>query len=150
MNKLRVCHSSSLLLACPVFYIFRNSSIIDKDARPYLSHHVPRQAPMVSTGDIEPAAIVTKLRQALSATTDLSNERAGLEEALKVEKNRDNILPRIMSSSGNYDGLFREEMRKYDKLKVHGRREIHYIMLYNISGSEQNSLEPLDFLILTL
>ena len=73
---------------------------------------------MVSTGDVEPAAIVTKLRQALAAITELSNERAGLEEALKVEKNRDNILPRIMSSSGNYDSLFREEIRKYDKLKV--------------------------------
>ena len=73
---------------------------------------------MVSTGEVEPAAIVTKLRQALAAITDLSNERAGLEEALKVEKNRDNILPRIMSSSGSYDALFREEIRKYDKLKV--------------------------------
>lgn len=73
---------------------------------------------MVSTGEVEPAAIVTKLRQALAAITDLSNERAGLEEALKVEKNRDNILPRIMSSSGSYDSLFREEIRKYDKLKV--------------------------------
>lgn len=73
---------------------------------------------MVSTGDVEPAAIVTRLRQALSAINDLSNERAGLEEALKVEKNRDNILPRIMSSSGNYDSLFRDEIQKYDKLKV--------------------------------
>ena len=86
---------------------------------------------MVSTGELEPAAIVTKLRQALAAITDLSNERAGLEEALKVEKNRDNILPRIMSSSGSYDGLFREEIRKYDKLKVSCR--CHCISCCNAS-----------------
>ena len=73
---------------------------------------------MLSTGEVEPAAIVSKLRQALTAVNDLSSERAALEEALKVEKNRDNILPRIMASSGNYDALFREEIRKYDKLKV--------------------------------
>lgn len=79
---------------------------------------VAAQAPMVSTGDVEPAAIVTQLRQALGKVDELSNERAGLEEALKVEKNRDNILPRIMASSGGYDALFKEEIRKYDKLKV--------------------------------
>lgn len=76
------------------------------------------QAPMVSTGDVEPAMIVNKLRQALASINDLSAERASLEEALKVEKNRDNILPRIMSISGNYDALFRDEISKYDKLKV--------------------------------
>ena len=73
---------------------------------------------MVSTGEVEPAVVVTKLRQALSSINELSAERASLEEALKVEKNRDNILPRIMSISGNYDALFREEIAKYDKLKV--------------------------------
>lgn len=73
---------------------------------------------MVSTGDVEPAMIVNKLRQALSSINELSSERASLEEALKVEKNRDNILPRIMSISGNYDALFRDEISKYDKLKV--------------------------------
>ncbi len=73
---------------------------------------------MVSTGEVEPSTIVTRLRQALAAIGELSSERAGLEEALKVEKNRDNILPRIMASSGNYDALFREEISKYDKLKV--------------------------------
>ena len=44
--------------------------------------------------------------------------RAALEEALKVEKNRDNILPRIMAMSSGYDALFREELRKYEALKV--------------------------------
>ena len=42
------------------------------------------QAPMVNVGNEEPAAIVTKLRQALDAVSRLSSERAAIEEALKV------------------------------------------------------------------
>ncbi|KAK9909798.1 hypothetical protein WJX75_007558 [Coccomyxa subellipsoidea] len=80
---------------------------------------MPRlQAPMVSTGSEEPATIVTKLRQALDAIGRLSSERAALEEALKVEKNKDNILPRIMAVSGSYDKLFAEELKKYEPLKA--------------------------------
>lgn len=37
---------------------------------------------------------------------------------LQVEKNKDNILPRIMAVSGSYDKLFAEELKKYDPLKV--------------------------------
>ena len=77
------------------------------------------QAPMVNTGSEEPAQIVTKLRQALDAVNRLSSERAALEEALKVEKNKDNILPRIMAVSGAYDRLFTEELKKYEPLKVY-------------------------------
>lgn len=79
------------------------------------------QAPMVNVGSDEPAQIVTKLRQALDAVNRLSAERAALEEALKVEKNKDNILPRIMAVSGSYDRLFAEELKKYDPLKVHSQ-----------------------------
>jgi hypothetical protein len=39
---------------------------------------------MVSVGAEEPAAIVTKLRQALAAADRLATERAALEEALKA------------------------------------------------------------------
>ncbi len=35
-----------------------------------------------------------------------------------MEKNKDNILPRIMAISGSYDRLFAEELRKYDPLKA--------------------------------
>ena len=73
---------------------------------------------MVNVGSDEPAQIVTKLRQALDAVNRLSAERAALEEALKVEKNKDNILPRIMAVSGSYDRLFAEELKKYEPLKV--------------------------------
>ena len=37
-----------------------------------------------------------------------------------MEKNKDNILPRIMAVSGSYDKLFAEELKKYDPLKVCG------------------------------
>ena len=36
---------------------------------------------MVSVGDVEPAVVVTTLRQALDAINGLSNERASLEQA---------------------------------------------------------------------
>ena len=73
---------------------------------------------MVSVGEVEPAAVVATLRSALDAIGRLSSERAALEEALKVEKNKDNILPRIMAAGGSHDKLFAEEMRKYEPLKA--------------------------------
>ena len=75
---------------------------------------------MVSVGEVEPAAVVGTLRQALDAIGRLSAERAGVEEALKVEKNKDNILPRIMAAGGQHDKLFAEELKKYEPLKVRG------------------------------
>ena len=35
----------------------------------------------------------------------------------QVEKNRDNILPRIMASSEGHTSLFERELSKYDGLK---------------------------------
>lgn len=80
--------------------------------------HMPRlQAPMVSVGDEEPAMVVTNLRKALAEIDELSAERASIEEALKEERNRDNILPKLMASSGRSDNIFAEEIKKYDELK---------------------------------
>jgi hypothetical protein len=79
---------------------------------------LPRQAPMVSVGEVEPAAVVATLRSALDAIGRLSGERAGIEEALKVEKNKDNILPRIMAAGGQHDRLFAEELKQYEPLKA--------------------------------
>lgn len=42
------------------------------------------QAPMVAVGDADPGVVVATLRQALEALSRLSNERAALEEALRV------------------------------------------------------------------
>ncbi len=41
-----------------------------------------------------------------------------LAPLVQVEKNKDNILPRIMAVSGSYDKLFAAELKKYDPLKV--------------------------------
>jgi hypothetical protein len=38
----------------------------------------------------------------------------------QVEKNRDNILPRIMASSEGHTSLFERELSKYDGLKGAG------------------------------
>lgn len=73
---------------------------------------------MVSVGDEEPAMVVANLRKALAEIDELSAERASIEEALKEERNRDNILPKLMASSGRSDNIFIEEIKKYDELKV--------------------------------
>lgn len=73
---------------------------------------------MVSVGDEEPAMVVANLRKALAEIDELSAERASIEEALKEERNRDNILPKLMASSGRSDNIFVEEIKKYDELKV--------------------------------
>lgn len=75
------------------------------------------QAPMVSVGE-EPAMVVAALRTALAEIDELSAERASIEEALKEERNRDNILPKLMASSGRSDNIFTDEIKKYDELKV--------------------------------
>ena len=73
---------------------------------------------MVSVGDEEPAMVVAKLRKTLAEMNELSAERASIEEALKEERNKDNILPKLMASSGRSDSIFTEELKKYDELKV--------------------------------
>ena len=45
------------------------------------------QAPMVSTGDVEPATVVNNLRQALDAIGGLSSERASLEQVSGLAQN---------------------------------------------------------------
>eukprot|EP00208_Stichococcus_sp_RCC1054_P002835 CAMPEP_0206140322 /NCGR_PEP_ID=MMETSP1473-20131121/9097_1 /ASSEMBLY_ACC=CAM_ASM_001109 /TAXON_ID=1461547 /ORGANISM="Stichococcus sp, Strain RCC1054" /LENGTH=740 /DNA_ID=CAMNT_0053534441 /DNA_START=308 /DNA_END=2527 /DNA_ORIENTATION=- len=80
---------------------------------------MPRlQAPMVAVAEGDPAVVVATLRQALDALTRLSAERAALEEALKAEKVRDNVLPKIMAASEGHSELFQREIAKYDTLKA--------------------------------
>lgn len=73
---------------------------------------------MVNVGNEEPATVVANLRKALAEIDELSAERASIEEALKEERNRDNILPKLMANSGRSDNIFTEELKKYDELKV--------------------------------
>lgn len=80
---------------------------------------MPRlQAPMVAVADVDPPLIVNTLRQALDAINQLSNQRAALEEAIKEEKVKDDILPRLMAAGAgeNPEALFKQELSKYDPL----------------------------------
>eukprot|EP00887_Chlorella_sp_A99_P006063 scaffold22.g6063.t1 len=79
---------------------------------------MPRlQSPMLSVDNMEPATAVSTLRGALEGLATLSGQRAALEEALKAEKARDNILPKLLANSEtNQEALFRQELAKYDGL----------------------------------
>eukprot|EP00200_Dunaliella_tertiolecta_P017215 CAMPEP_0202411634 /NCGR_PEP_ID=MMETSP1128-20130828/22377_1 /ASSEMBLY_ACC=CAM_ASM_000463 /TAXON_ID=3047 /ORGANISM="Dunaliella tertiolecta, Strain CCMP1320" /LENGTH=780 /DNA_ID=CAMNT_0049017371 /DNA_START=116 /DNA_END=2454 /DNA_ORIENTATION=- len=79
---------------------------------------LPRlQAPMVTTGDEDPAVVVASLRRDLEALQALASERSGIEEALNDLKAKDNILPKIMSVNQQaHDSLFASELKKYDVL----------------------------------
>ncbi|GBF94332.1 hypothetical protein Rsub_06954 [Raphidocelis subcapitata] len=81
---------------------------------------MPRlQAPMVSVGPEDPAAVAAALRRGLEELSTLSSERAGIEEALKELKGKDNILPKLMATpSSGYDALFERELAKYSKLRA--------------------------------
>eukprot|EP00884_Botryococcus_braunii_P008240 jgi/Botrbrau1/17417/Bobra.0054s0013.1 len=101
---------------------------------------MPRlQAPMVNVGSVEPATVVGTLRQALAAVEKLSSERAGLEEALKVERNKDNLLPKLMANaSQSPDALFKEEIKKYDSLKASIQENLSkQAQLMEVIGSNQ-------------
>jgi len=82
------------------------------------SNRMPRlQAPMMSVDDMEPATVVATLRTALQQLEALGSQRASLEESLKELKDHDDILPKLMSSSSDYDALFAREIAKYNPLK---------------------------------
>eukprot|EP00878_Enallax_costatus_P005711 GHUV01005989.1.p1 GENE.GHUV01005989.1~~GHUV01005989.1.p1 ORF type:complete len:726 (+),score=266.47 GHUV01005989.1:1137-3314(+) len=87
---------------------------------------LPRlQAPLLSTGPADPAVVVANLRRNMEALNQLSNERAGLEEALKDLKAKDNILPKLMSAgSSNTDALFDRELKKYEGIRADVARNV--------------------------
>eukprot|EP00250_Pteridium_aquilinum_P008898 c18291_g1_i1 orf=497-3190(+) len=61
-------------------------------------------------------AIVGALKQSLGQLEMLGSQRAGLEDMLKEMKRKDNILPKLMTTSGSYEDLFKRELGKYDKI----------------------------------
>jgi len=85
--------------------------------------HMPRlQAPLVPLGE-DPALVVARLRRNMEALNALSNERAGLEEAISDQKQKENILPQLMSGAP-VDALFDREIKKYDGLKADVARNV--------------------------
>jgi programmed cell death 6-interacting protein len=68
--------------------------------------------------DLNEDDIVGGLRQKLNELEQLGLQRAGLEDRLKDMKLKDNILLKLMSTSGPYDDLFQKELGKYDTISV--------------------------------
>jgi programmed cell death 6-interacting protein len=66
--------------------------------------------------DANEDAIVGALKQSLRQLETLGAQRAGLEDMLKEMKRKDDILPKLMTSTGSYEDLFRKEISKYDHI----------------------------------
>ncbi|WOH07656.1 hypothetical protein DCAR_0727089 [Daucus carota subsp. sativus] len=66
--------------------------------------------------DANEDAILGALKQSLRQLETLGAQRAGLEDMLKEMKRKDDILPKLMTSTGSYDDLFRKEISKYDQI----------------------------------
>ncbi|KAJ9513660.1 hypothetical protein QJQ45_015416, partial [Haematococcus lacustris] len=81
---------------------------------------MPRlQAPIVAMGPEDPAQVVAALRKDLDGLQVLAGERGGMEEALRDVKNKDNILPRLMTvPPQGHEALFASELKKYEALSA--------------------------------
>ncbi|KAK9051042.1 hypothetical protein SSX86_027667 [Deinandra increscens subsp. villosa] len=85
-------------------------SILDR--RP-IESALPTLAKPIISMDANEDAIVGTLKQSLRQLETLGAQRAGLEDMLKDMKRKDDILPKLMTSTGSYDDLFRKETAKY-------------------------------------
>ncbi|KAK8968892.1 hypothetical protein KSP40_PGU020005 [Platanthera guangdongensis] len=62
-------------------------------------------------------AIVGSLKQSLRQLENLGAQRAGLEDMLKEMKRKDDILPKLLATSGSHEDLFKKEIAKYDSIR---------------------------------
>ncbi|XP_022152294.1 vacuolar-sorting protein BRO1 [Momordica charantia] len=85
------------------------------DHRPVESA-IPTLARPIMSLDANEDAIVGGLKQSLRQLENLGAQRAGLEDMLKEMKRKDDILPKLMTSTGSYEDLFRKEIAKYDNI----------------------------------
>lgn len=85
-------------------------SILDR--RP-IEAALPSLSRPIMSLDANEDAIVGALKQSLRQLETLGAQRAGLEDMLKEMKRKDDILPKLMTSTGSYDDLFRKEIAKY-------------------------------------
>ncbi|XP_062145045.1 vacuolar-sorting protein BRO1 [Alnus glutinosa] len=88
-------------------------SILDR--RP-IESALPTLARPIMSLDANEDAIVGALKQSLRQLETLGAQRAGLEDMLKEMKRKDDILPKLMTSTGSYEDLFRKEISKYDHI----------------------------------
>ncbi|GLT91903.1 hypothetical protein SLE2022_097650 [Rubroshorea leprosula] len=85
------------------------------DHRPIESALPTLSRPIISL-DANEDAIVGAVKQSLRQLEILGAQRAGLEDMLKEMKRKDDILPKLMTSTGSYEDLFRKEIAKYDRI----------------------------------
>lgn len=85
------------------------------DAHP-IESALPSLARPIMSFDQNEDAIVGSLKQSLRQLETLGAQRAGLEDMLKEMKRKDDILPKLMTSPGSYDDLFKKEIAKYDNI----------------------------------
>ncbi|XVE84849.1 hypothetical protein DITRI_Ditri17bG0045600 [Diplodiscus trichospermus] len=85
------------------------------DCRP-IEAALPSLSRPIMSLDANEDAIVGALKQSLRQLETLGAQRAGLEDMLKEMKRKDDILPKLMTSTGSYEELFRKEIAKYDHI----------------------------------
>ncbi|BBN05739.1 programmed cell death 6-interacting protein [Marchantia polymorpha subsp. ruderalis] len=83
------------------------------DARP-IEAALPSLARPIMSLNGDEDNIVGALRLKLGELEALGQQRAGLEDMLKEMKRKDNILPKLMTTSGSYEELFKKELAKFD------------------------------------
>ncbi|KAF8040347.1 hypothetical protein BT93_B2546 [Corymbia citriodora subsp. variegata] len=88
-------------------------SILDR--RP-IESALPSLARPIMSLDANEDAIVGALKQSLRQLETLGAQRAGLEDMLKEMKRKDDILPKLMASTGSQEDLFKKEISKYDPI----------------------------------
>ncbi|KAE8668228.1 sarcoplasmic reticulum histidine-rich calcium-binding protein-like isoform 2 [Hibiscus syriacus] len=95
-------------------------SVREHSALMSILNHRPIEAALPSLSrpimslDANEDAMVGALKQSLRQLETLGAQRAGLEDMLKEMKRKDDILPKLMTSTGSYEDLFRKEIAKYD------------------------------------
>ncbi|XP_073152056.1 vacuolar-sorting protein BRO1-like [Henckelia pumila] len=78
---------------------------------------LPSLARPIMSLDFNEDAVVGGLKQSLRQLENLGALRAGLEDMLKEMKRKDDILPKLMASTGSsQEELFRKEISKYDSI----------------------------------
>ncbi|XP_068643258.1 vacuolar-sorting protein BRO1-like [Aristolochia californica] len=86
-------------------------SILDR--RP-IESALPSLARPIMSLDGNEDAIVGALKLSLRQLESLGAQRAGLEDMLKEMKRKDDILPKLMTTNGSHEDLFKKEIAKYD------------------------------------
>jgi len=106
---------------------------------------LPRlEPPMVSVvDDAEAPKLVASLRQLLDRVDQLGSERLQLEEELRVVKDKDDILPKVMSAPESFDALFQAELKKYAPIqdKIQKNAEEQNQALSHLAQTQANFLQ---------